>query len=475
MSVITNYSTLTSSIEALCGSNSSRVFRRAYIKRKQLSDGLFESSWQEITDSVVRWGSIISEADIDRYGSLNISGTNIIVDNSDGKFNVNTSDASLWYGYADQQRTLVKIECGYYLQYRGTDLIWRNTVYPSDPTVFVGVMAGNIRFSESNEVTIPLEPLTRIFKDTVFSLDTSIPFPYPIVETASDFIPLDSYVTTYLRDGIKDGVYIYRPFFNNTTSHWDIGATPTISGYLPLKYEDRTTDISDDLSVWDYLQNACQIYNKIAYIDRTGKFVLKDKTPLSTTAFHFAGGPLAMLSDGENVIKRIHSYGVDFDNYYSRLMVTIYNGSAIVPGWIRYQTETTFDINSSNTSWNYGSKLLEIQHLVGNTSTVASITAQIVTDIVSEIYDYVSVPKRQIEFTSTLVPHLTLFDRVNITYDSSTVEGLQSLWDINNWDTELMWAGADAQSISLNSVAHSVVSIEIDLDNLETKFICREI
>lgn len=475
MSVITNYSTLTSSIEALCGSNSSRVFRRAYIKRKQLSDGLFESSWQEITDFVVRWGSVLTEADVDRYGSLNISGTNIIVDNSDGKFNANTSDASLWYGYADQQRTLVKIECGYYLQYRGTDLIWRNTVYPSDPTVFMGVVAGNIKFSESNEVTIPVEPLTKIFKDNAFSLDVGgTPF-NPLGSTATDFVPLDSYVTTYLRDGTKGGIYIYRPFFNNTTSQWDIGATPTISGYVPIDYNDRSTDITNKISVWDYLQNACQCYNKIIYIDRTGKFILKDKTPLSTTAFHFAGGPLAMLSDGENVIKRIHSYGVDFDNYYSRVVLTGWDGGSFVPAFRTFSTETVYAIDSSNTAWNYGRKALEIPHLIGNTSTVSSSATTAMNVPLKAIYDYVSVPKRQIEFTSTLVPHLTLFDRVNITYDSSTVEGLQSLWDINNWDTELMWAGADAQSISLNSVAHSVVSIEIDLDNLETKFICREI
>src|SRR3990167_873571 len=48
----------------------SRVFRRFSVKRRQVSNGQFETSWQDLSRYVIRWGSYGSSIDTPRFGDL---------------------------------------------------------------------------------------------------------------------------------------------------------------------------------------------------------------------------------------------------------------------------------------------------------------------------------------------------------------------------------------------------------------------
>ena len=67
----------------------SKVFRRLLIKRRSASTGLFESTWQDLTRFVKRWGSFSVSADTPRFGDLRFDNASIQVINIDGTFNPN--------------------------------------------------------------------------------------------------------------------------------------------------------------------------------------------------------------------------------------------------------------------------------------------------------------------------------------------------------------------------------------------------
>src|SRR3990167_6030765 len=90
----------------------SKVFRRLLIKRRDGTTGLFEANWQDLTKYVKRWGTFRVSIDTPRFGDLRFDNAAIQVINIDGTFNPNDNTDSFWSGYADMQRSLVRIEAG---------------------------------------------------------------------------------------------------------------------------------------------------------------------------------------------------------------------------------------------------------------------------------------------------------------------------------------------------------------------------
>ena len=70
------------------------------------------------------------------------------------------------------------------------------------------------------------------------------------------------------------------------------------------------------------------------------------------------------------------------------------------------------------------------------------------SDIASNVFDDLSDLKKEITFNTTFVPHLNVLAEVLINYDSSEVDP-NSLWDQNDWNTELTWDSATGDAISL--------------------------
>lgn len=429
----------------------SKVFRRAYIKRRLLATGLFESDWVEITSDVKRWGTVNTDVDVERVGKLSFSGVQLVVANIDGSYNPDDNASSLWSGYANQQRSLVKIEVGFYYQWQGTDGIWRNEVIPDDPTVFVGIISGNIDVSDENEVVLDVQPLSQVFRDFPANLLTGFT---STGLTASQFMEM-------LRDQTSGGNYIFRPFFGDTTSYWEITATSQV--YTNL----NTSSAADlhQLTVWEAIERLGQSENFVAFISPTGKFRWVPKTVGSTTAFEFHGLGVTPNREYGHTIKRIYRYGKKLTNFYSRVAVKFQKDDTNTSF---VNTALAFAINGTNSAWNLGYRTFSVDNYwIPNSAAAASIAGA--------IFNEVSSLKEEINFSTSLIPHLNLLDRVTVSYDATDFQTREEYWDLCNWDTELTWDRTRGDAIVLQNDAFKVLSININLDNLETRFVCRKL
>lgn len=118
-------------IQNLIKRNKHYPIRRLYIKRRDLT-GAYEGAWYRIDNyknrnRIISWGGNITSLDSDPQiiGAFEVSGTSIVVDNSEGFFNVETYNGSIWWSepaaYLNRKYTKIKIVCGY-LDDDGTEL-----------------------------------------------------------------------------------------------------------------------------------------------------------------------------------------------------------------------------------------------------------------------------------------------------------------------------------------------------------------
>lgn len=442
----------TSSIEREIKRPHGRVFRRLYMKRRLATTGLFETDWVEITEDVKSWGSINSSIDFERQGKLAFSGLDIVVQNTEGLYNPEDNVNSYWYGYASQQRTLIKVECGFYFQWKGTDGRWVNEELPDDPTVFVGILSGNTSVSDQNEVVLPIQPLSQVFRDLPASYLTGFT---STGITASKFMEI-------LRDQTDGaGSLVFRPFFNDTTTHWEITQTSVV-------YSNLNTSSAVDLAqidCWTAIETLAQSENYIAYITPTGKFRWVPKTVGASATFQFFGVGISPNTEWGHTIKRIFRYGKKLTNFYSRVAVKFINADTNTSFAV---TALAFAVSGSNTAWNLGLRTYSIENFwIPNTATAQSVAGAVFSDVSSL--------DEEINFSTSLIPHLNLLDRVLLNYDASDFSTIRGYWDFSAWDTELTWDEARGDAIILNNEPFKILSITINLDNLETRFVARQI
>lgn len=435
----------------------SRIYRRIYFKRRALGTGLYEDNWQEVTDDVIKWGSIKKEIDATRVNTYKLYGFTVTMDNSSGRYNPYSDENSMWYGYSDEQRTLVKVECGFLYQVKGTNGIWTTTELPSNNIVFSGFISGDINVKGNNQISIPVVPLAECFRQ--FSARRLTGWNNSL--TASDFI-------TMVRDQQDSGGnYIFRPFFGDTTTNWEISATSVEYGNL------NTSTAADvlDKTVWDVIQKLSEAENHIPLVTSAGVFKFRPREISTTTVFEFVGVG-GFSSQYGQTIKKVNWYGKRYTKYYSRVSVK----------WAEPDTSTSYEVEESNylvsgssAPWTLGEKTLAIENTWIPTSTVAEVIAL-------DLFTEVSAIKNEIEFTSSLVPHLDIFDRVLVTYDpvQPTENGL---WDLYNWadsatgastDDDLIWDSSPGDALKMYQKEFKLISIEMNLDSAECKFIGRE-
>ena len=426
------------------------VFRRAYIKRRSATTGLFESSWVEISNDVKKWGSIKTDVDVERVGRLAFSGAQIVLANIEGKYNPEDNDNSLWSGYASQIRTLVKIEVGFRNSGRNSEGIWIHEELPADPTVFVGIISNNPAVSDENEVTLDIQPLSQVFRDFPANMLSGLT---STGVTASQFMEL-------VRDQTSGGSYIFRPFFNDTTTYWEITATSQV--YTNL----NTASAADlhNLTVWDAIEKLAQSEHFLSYITPQGKFRWVPKTAGASATYSFIGIGWAPDSEYGHTIKRIHRYGKKLTNFYSRVAVKFQKDDTNTSF---VNTAVAFAINGTNTAWNLGYRTYSVENFwIPNSAAAASIAGA--------IFSEVSALKEEINFSTTLVPHLNILDRVLVSYDATDFATINERWDLGDWD-EMIWDSNRGDAIVLQNEAFKVLSININLDGLETRFVCRQI
>lgn len=453
--------------------NRSSIFRRVFIRR-MLNTGTFETDWVDVSKYVKKWGKVTQAIDPQRYSKLVFNGFNMLFDNQDGLFSDESDQNSLWYGYASQQRTLIKLEYGLKSYELSPDGIWRigetqhsewdttlwdsDEFYDAEPTKFTGIISGDILRKGEYEVSIPMMPTTEIFRG--FPANKISGFTSTGV-TASKFMELVRDQT----DGA--GNFLFRPFLGNTSTNWVINTTTNV--YLGLNTSGSAVLV--DKGLWQVMENLAEAEDFVVHVTGEGelKFVPRDANT-STTQFEFFG---LGYNDREygHTIKKIESYGPKFSNFYTKVQVKFGDEDTVTS----YATsEMTITVSGSNFAWIYGHRPLNIENkLIAGVTTAAQIA--------QNIFDNVSQLKKEIVFSTPFLVGVNVLDKVQVSYDSNPYAP-QSLWDLYDWgddtvDTrpyDLVFDSPQGDNILLESEEFNIVSIETDLDGLGVKIQARE-
>lgn len=447
----------TANVLSLISSAKSKVFRKLWLKRRLATTGLFETSWQEVSKHVLKWGSVKNGVDYVRQSKFTSNEMIISMSNESGFFNDETYESSFWYGYANQQRTLVKIDAGFVHQTQSSSGIWTNTELPTLPTLFIGFIQGDIMASDKNTIGLPAKPLTQVFRD--FPCRNVLGWTSTGV-TASQFFTMIWNMT----DGA--GQPIFRPFFQDTLTYWQVTTTSAV--YTQLNTS--TADEVNDKSVWDIFEKLAEAEDFLLYVSPIGALTFRNRNSNTTTAqFQYYGGNYLNNTYGKT-IKKIDSYGKKTSNYYSRVEVKWQDTSA--SSAIR-STQASYLVSGSNTAWNLGFKTLKIENLWIATATAAD-------TIANNVFQNVSVLKNEITFTTQFTPMTNVLDRVSVSYDTGK-QAQDSLWDLKNWEgstlssDDLIWYKSGSDVIFFDAANFKILNIDINLDNLECKFVGIEI
>ncbi|MEE8044802.1 MAG: hypothetical protein V3T32_06730, partial [Thermodesulfobacteriota bacterium] len=421
--------------------NRSRIFRRAFVKRRDATTGLFEPDWQEITKDVRKWGKISGEVDAIRPNKVKFSAVRLRVANNEGRYNPEDDRASLWNGFANRQRSLLKIEGGF-INISITGGVTTHTEYPSNPSLFIGVLHGDMLLSDKNQVTLNARPLLDIFREyPAKRLDafTSTGL------TASEFV-------TMVRDHTDgSGGFVFRPFFGDTTANWNISATTITYGDLNT----NTADAVHDSNVWEIMEKLAEAEQFVPYIDRFGVFNFVDKTNANTTAsqFQFHGRGTHNTEFG-HTIKAIKQFGKKHTRYYSRVQVQFIDTPSNTSFAVK---EATFAVSGTNDVWNLGFRTLKIENFWIPTSTIAN-------SIATALFNEFSAFKNEIKFITTFVPHMQILDRIDVTYISPTPNPNTS-WDLSNWAPsalkQLFWDKSLGDAINMTNKEFKLLKVGI--------------
>ncbi len=455
------------------------VFRRAFIKRRDLGTGLFETNWLDISSDVKQWGKVSSNIDSVRLYQFTFGNIKMTMHNDQGRYNPEDDEASLWYGYLNQQRTLVKIEAGFVDRSQRADGVWVSSEYPSSALwdeavwdgpaaiwdtpittsiVFTGIISGDILLSDNNQVALNIKPLVSVFQD----------FPARNLTGWTSTGCTSSQFITMLRDQTDGaGSFIFRPFFGDTTTNWDISTTSTVFSNLNTSGADEVID----KTVWDVIEKLSEAENYVPYTTRGGMFKFVSRAANTSTVafeFHGAGNPSSYYG---STIKNVSSVGRKLSKYYSRVEVK----------WAAPDTTTSYEVVQSSmvvagnsNPWVLGYRTLHIDNPYIPNATVANALA-------TAIFNDYSALKKEVDFTTTFVPHLDLLDRFALYYEPATASQ-NSLWDEFNWAQDstnsamdLIWDSSKGDAINFSGQEFKFLSFEIDLDNLSNRFVAREV
>lgn len=434
---------MASTLNTLIGKASHDIFRRAAIKRRNTSDGKYESSWSDITPFIKSWGTFQSGIDDIRLNRFRHSGLTLKVRNDTGAFNPETDANSLWFGTLTRYKTLVRIQAGY----KDED----DAELPTETTLGIYVMSEEIpRSAKSNDVVISCKSLVSVFDEV---LADEIPG-LGATQTASDII-------TKIRDH-TDGSsnFIFREFITSTA--WTIQTTTTNYNLA------TTTSGLEGITVWELMSRLAECEGFVLLINRTGGFEFRNRDPrTSTAAIEFRGQGFV----NPNIISFNESKDA-FDKYFNRFRLK----------WAEPDTSTSYveagsgtSVDPSSTAWKFGNRTYQFENLFFLTSTAA----QTVVNNLKTTFEDV---EEEVNITAKFIPHIEVLDRVSLSYRSYSLEGL-TLWDTEDWasdtasapDDGMNWASEEGENFDYNDKQFKVLSKNTNLDNMTTVFTLRAV
>lgn len=418
-----------------------RVFRRAAIKRRSATTGLYEADWYDITDYVKAWGNFTIAVDDTRLNRFTHSGYSFRVKNDTGAFNHESVHTSLWNGYLTRYRTLVRIQAGY---------LDGSTEYPTDTTQGIFIMgAENSQNQDTNEMTFNCKSIISPFEETRAD---------EIAGIATGSLTA-SQIMTKIRDA-TDGSsgYLFRNFITSTS--WSIQTTANALMNL------NTTTILQNYSVWELMSKLAEAENFVIYATRTGGIVFGDRAPNTTgSQFSFYGGKF----NRPNIIQ-FGAYKEAVNKLYTHVRMK-YLEADTTTSYINRGTTTA--ISGSNLSWKYGRRTYEFE----DTFFSSDVSAAIASKLMNEFGNL----RNEAEMVTKFIPELDILDRIDVSYRETNLTGSR-LWDTENWASDaaatatdgLSWDDETGTSLEFWEKGFKVLSKETDLDNFKTKLVIRE-
>lgn len=428
----------------------SKVFRRAYIKRKSVTTGLYEADWVNITPYVIKWGSITCGVDDVRLNRFTLGGISLQVDNSTGKFNPETNANSLWYGYLTRYGTLLKIEAGYQTLpgSAGWGDAWGfawgadSTEYPDTPTQGIFIIDQEIPITDNNQISLVASSLKSVFESVKATEVAGI----GAVQTASDLI-------TLIRDHTDGaGTAIFQQFIS--TGAWSIQSTTNNYNFATS----TSLAVQDLGTVWGFMEKLAESEGYVLYINRLGSLVFSDRTTnTSTSQFSFYGQGFPR----QNIIK-VTNHREALNKVYNAIKLK-YLSPDTTASYVTAQTSTA--ISPANVQWKYGARIYEFE----NTSIANTATAQAIVD---NMFTEFSEVKSEVDLVAKFHPEIDPLDRVDVSHYSYSLVG-KTLWDTFDWDDD-EWA-IEGDNFDWDGKLFKVLSKTINLDNFSENLKMREV
>ena len=414
--------------------NSTKTFRRIYLRNRTASD--YEVNWVQIPSKYIRdYGDIEYGIEDIKINFFNFSGYTFKVDNSDGYFSDVDDDRSFFYTAATIPRTMVKVEAGY----EADD----GTEYPTNSTLFVGLLGGDIDYNEDNLMDFQADPLYKVFEEFNANAIPNINGNY----TASEIV-------TKIRD-YQDGnaVSVFQKYISSGA--WNITTTST-------DYNMSTNTTLEDINCWKLMTKLAEAENMIVYIDRTGEFYFREKYPADTTAaFHFSGIGDTDKTYGHNLMKGI-SKKKRYSKVYNRIRIKN-NKADTTTSW--YTKAEDWDWADSTSSYLYGVQTYEIENDFIPTATAETIAENIYNQYVN--------PKEEVRINSKFVPHLNLNDVVTLTYRTKTIMG-GDLWGHFLWGHGLFGTRL-GYNINIENKSFKIIKLRHDIEKFYSQVDLREL
>lgn len=418
-------------IESEIKKSSPEVFRRLYIKRRQ-TDGEYETDWQEIDEKYIKkYGSVTFGIDDIKINFYKYSGLQFTVQNIDGYFSDENDNKSLWYGYLNRYRSLIKLEAGY----TASD----GTEYPTDPSLFIGIMDEAMVYKEDNLINYNCNHITRIFEEFPAVGVTGI----GAEQTAKSIIEK---IRDY-QDG--NGVSVFQKYI--TSGGWNITSSSDT-------YDLVTSGTLEGLSCWELIKKLAEAENQISYIDRLGDFYFIEKTSGASEVYHFSGvGEDPPPTYGVNIIGKL-SVDENVKQVYNRILISYGDPST------NLVNEETWNWADSSSSFRFGVRTYEYENeWIGITTA---------SNLASSLFQAYSEPKKLVKFNAKFVPQLDIYDYVTLTYNTVTKVG-GDYWDDVDWGGGF-WGKRSGFNINENNTDYYLEQIKHNLDNFTTSLVLKE-
>lgn len=412
--------------------SSANVFRRAYMKRRSATTGLYESDWLEITAYVKKFGSISAAIDDVKLNAFKHSGISLRVSNDTGGFNREDDEQSLWNGYLTRYKTLVKLEAGYTAD--------DGTEYPTNTIQGVYILTNEIALSgQKNEVQLKGKSLISVFQEVIATDVVGL----GATQTASDI------VTKIQNHTDGSGNYIFQQYISSGA--WTVQTTT-------LNYNFATTTSLDGLSCWELMSKLAESEGYILMINRSGDFEFRNRDPRTTaSSFDIRG-----LGYRNMQIKSIPSFKEALNKTYNYVRVK-HESADTSTSYATYGTTTS--VNASNPSWKYGQRQYDMYN-----NFLSSNTANTVAQ---SFYNLFKTPKMELQINTKFIPQLEVLDRLAIYHRSYSIVGA-TLWNRFNWN-EANWSKDTGENFDFDGENYKVISRKINLDKMENNYILREI